>query len=387
MRRNRIILAALWILSLVGISFYGGPVSYGFFTVLTLLPLVSLLYLVIVLFRFKIYQTFEGKELVAGHMVPFFFTLQNEDPFTFSGVRVTFYADFSEIDGLSDKTEYELLPRTSITRQTGLICRYRGEYHVGIKAVILTDYLRLFRITYQNREPLRVTVLPDLVTPEALRSIDAETLSRREATGAGACPDVTVRDYLPGDDIRRIHWKLAAKTGELSVRNSVSEEKDGVIILLDTLRISEAPSVYLPVENTLLESALALALFLRNKNIPSSVSYSHGGLHTCAVSHDQPFDGLYRELSGIRFETDALQSAFLTALTADGTLFSARIALILTAKATEEILTFSRLLGDGGTEVVLYRVMPGEEDAPPVSISPHVTLLTLPGGCRVTDYL
>ena len=88
MLRNRLILAALWIFSLVGISFYGGPLTYGFFAVMTILPIVLLLYLLLVLARFKIYQHLESREIVSNHKIPFYFTLQNEDLFAFSAVRV-----------------------------------------------------------------------------------------------------------------------------------------------------------------------------------------------------------------------------------------------------------------------------------------------------------
>ena len=49
-------LLGLWLLSLVAISFYGGAVSYGFFFGLTLVPVVSAVYLLAVYLRFKIYQ-------------------------------------------------------------------------------------------------------------------------------------------------------------------------------------------------------------------------------------------------------------------------------------------------------------------------------------------
>ena len=249
MLRNRLIVAALWILSLVGISFYGGPVSYGFFAVITLIPLISLLYLLLVLARFKIYQRFESSDLVADHVVPFFFTLQNEDWFAFAGVRVKFYYDHSSIEGLSDDIEYELLPQTKITKETELICKYRGEYNVGISSVVLRDYLCLFKITYKNREPLRATVLPNIIRLDDLRSVNIETISHREALTDLTTPDVEVRDYIPGDDIIHINYKQSARLDKLTVRKFSGEEKEGVGIILDPLRISEDKSVYLPVEN------------------------------------------------------------------------------------------------------------------------------------------
>ena len=127
MKRNRIIYGILWILSLVGISFFGGTVSYGIFVTLTFLPLVLLIYLLSVYIFFHIFQQIDNKHLVAGRMVPFYFTLMNEYHFGFCSIKVRFYSSFSDISGLDDDTEYELLPKTGIKKYTQLVCRYRGE--------------------------------------------------------------------------------------------------------------------------------------------------------------------------------------------------------------------------------------------------------------------
>ena len=105
MRIRRIILILLWILSLVGISFYGGPVSYGFFAAVTFTPAVSLFYTLFVLFRFKIYQELSTKNVSAGTVSGFYITLQNEDFFTHSGVKVNFFSPFSSINGMDENTE------------------------------------------------------------------------------------------------------------------------------------------------------------------------------------------------------------------------------------------------------------------------------------------
>ena len=90
MKRNRICIFLLWILSLVGISCYGGAVSYGFFIMVPLIPVMSFLYLLCVKLRFSIYQKLEGKTFVSNHAIPYFFTLQNEEWFAFASVKVFF---------------------------------------------------------------------------------------------------------------------------------------------------------------------------------------------------------------------------------------------------------------------------------------------------------
>lgn len=156
MRRNRLIWGIVWIISIVGISFFGGTVSYGFFIAVTLLPIVSVVYLLYVYFCFHIYQELGTRTIVVNQKIPFFFRLVNEYWFSFVGVKVRFYSSFSTIEGLSDDIEYELLPGTDIKKETGIICRYRGEYKVGIKYVEIQDFLRLFKFSYHNPETLGV---------------------------------------------------------------------------------------------------------------------------------------------------------------------------------------------------------------------------------------
>ena len=162
MLRNRLIALGLLILSLVAISFFGGPVSYGFFFFVLITLIVSAVYTAVVFSCFRIYQKINAKVLVAEKPVTFYFTLQNEKLFGFSGIRTDFFSDYSSISGLDPDIEYELFPQTGIEKETRLICKYRGEYEVGVKHVIVRDYLKIFSFTFKNKETLKVQVSPRL---------------------------------------------------------------------------------------------------------------------------------------------------------------------------------------------------------------------------------
>ena len=95
MRRNRLIALGLLLLSLIAISFCGGPVSYGFFFFMLVAPVISVIYTLVLFLRFKLYQKIESKVAVAESPVTFYFTLQNEDFFGFAGVKTVFFSDFS----------------------------------------------------------------------------------------------------------------------------------------------------------------------------------------------------------------------------------------------------------------------------------------------------
>lgn len=81
-------------------------------------------------------------------------------------------------------------------------------------------------------------------------------------------PDIPVRDYLLGDSLKQVHWKASAKEQKLKTRTRTGEEKPGMILIFDTQRYDKQALQYLPLENQILETVLALSYFFARKNIP-----------------------------------------------------------------------------------------------------------------------
>ena len=170
--------------------------------------------------------------------------------------------------------EYELLPGDKFTHETKLVCKYRGEYEVGVKELVITDFFRLFRLRYPVPGAIRALVLPKLVRLRELNSIaDLSVYLQREAFIRKTEPDVVVRDYAEGDSLRQIHWKATARERKLKVRNRTGEEKQGIVLFCDTKRYAKDAKKYLPVENKLLEVLLALGYFFAEKNMPYTVYF------------------------------------------------------------------------------------------------------------------
>ena len=59
----------------------------------------------------------------------------------------------------------------------------------------------------------------------------------RELVGGGS-PDVTIREYRLGDDLRRIHWPSSARTDELMVRREEQQWQSRCTLLLDNRRVA-----------------------------------------------------------------------------------------------------------------------------------------------------
>lgn len=362
-RLRRWALLGLWLLSLPVISFYGGAVSYGFFFGVTLVPVVSAVYLLAVYLRFKIYQKLESRNVVCGQPVPYFFVLQNDDYFAFTSVGVRLFSSFSYVEKLPDGTSYELLPGDKYTFETKLVCKYRGEYEVGVKEIVITDFLRLFQISYRVPETIKALVLPRVVRVDELQCIaDIADLLQRETYRAQTQADVVVRDYVAGDALKQIHWKATARAQALKVRNRTGEEKTGIVILCDTKRYSGDNREYLPLENKMLEVLLALTVYFAQRNMACDICYGQRGMVRCHVQDLQDFDVFYRQAAGIDFaKEEAVEETGRQALTA-GVWQDCRILFFVLHMWSDAVWQMAEQIAAGGGIAVLCLVTDGNMD-------------------------
>ncbi|MCR5734028.1 MAG: DUF58 domain-containing protein [Lachnospiraceae bacterium] len=358
MKKNRIIFFAIWILSLIGVSFYGGTVSYSLFIFFTAIPVVSFLYLIYVFFTYRIYQEIGTRNLIANKSVPYYITLQNEYPVLFSSIRLSLYSSFSRIEGLDDDAEYELSPKDGIRLETRLICRYRGEYEVGVKKITIIDPFRLIRLSFKNPEPLRVIVKPELIhDASAAESLSA--VSFPKASDITDMPDVVVRDYIPGDSIGRINWKVSARMDTLLVRKDTGEGKNGMILIPDTCRYTDDIYEYIPSENEVIKTVLLLTLYyLKQSNPVYLLALQKNGLICITANSENEFLSYYENVSGIIFEKDLSPDAFISALSGNEAYLSENNVTVITpeiADADERPDLLTQYLKKTGKNVSIYR--------------------------------
>lgn len=354
MRLRRCILAGLWILSLITISFYGGAVSYGFFFGVSMVPVISFLYLLCVYARFKIYQETTRRSIVCGQREPYFFTLQNDDYFSYVSVSVRMHSSFSYVEDSFEDVEYELFPGDRSVFETKIVCKYRGEYEIGVKDVFITDFFRLFRLRYAVSGQIKALVAPRIVKLSELKSIaDLPVLMQREAMGDSEA-DILVRDYVEGDSLKQIHWKATAREGQPKVRTTLGKESRGISIFCDTRRYSQEKKEYLPLENKILEAFLAVGFFFADKNRRFTAFYGQKGITRQQVEGLRSFEDFYKKVSELSFgEEEDLGQVLEEAVRLEPV---GGIVFCVLHELSPVILEVTERMTAGGVIVVLYLV-------------------------------
>jgi uncharacterized protein (DUF58 family) len=116
----------------------------------------------------------------------------------------------------------------------------RGRYALGPITLTVTDPFGLARRNWAVGAADEVTICPRVHelrpppgAPGRLRSASPFAV-RFHAPAVDGEEFLTLREYEVGDDLRRIHWRSTARTGELVVREDEAQWQPRAVVLLDT---------------------------------------------------------------------------------------------------------------------------------------------------------
>ena len=129
-------------------------------------------------------------------------------------------------------------PRESTVITHVLPTEQRGVFAIGPLTVRRGDPIGLVRRGKSTSDQGTLIVHPEVHQvspfPAGLRR-DLEGLPSGEAAEGGISFS-SLREYVPGDDLRLVHWRSSAHVGELMVRHNIDVHRPSTSVILDTTR-------------------------------------------------------------------------------------------------------------------------------------------------------
>jgi len=169
-------------------------------------------------------------------------------------------------------TPIQLAPHGADEGEYLLQLRRRGAHTLETIQVISADLLGLYTIRSRVASQSHILVYPRITSlpPEVLPADwgggqDPMTEAQRRGEGTSFSG---IRDYRPGDPLRHIHWRSAARLRKLAVVEWEDEESTSAVVAVETLRGSDRS---LTSGSTTLDLAAGLAASL------ASVILAKGG--------------------------------------------------------------------------------------------------------------
>lgn len=160
-----------------------------------------------------------------------------------------------------------------------LSSRYCGILKIRSAYINIYDPLRIFRFRTGKNIQTEIAVMPEI--HEVSGSVvyadrESEESSMFSENKAGDDPSeiFDLREYVNGDRLNRIHWKLSSKKDEFIVKE-YSLPVDVPCMLFLNLKCYEDSEYTLPVFDTLVETLISVSQFLiENERIHTIVYYN-----------------------------------------------------------------------------------------------------------------
>jgi uncharacterized protein (DUF58 family) len=140
----------------------------------------------------------------------------------------------------------------------------RGRYLLGPLTIDLSDPFALTRLRVEFDERDTLVVSPEVEVlaggPDSPFGITSGLALAKHLFRTGD-EFYTMRPYVEGDDLRRIHWPSVARTGELMIRQDESTRRATAVLFVDT-RDSAVGQAHTPCFERVVSAAASLGVLL-----------------------------------------------------------------------------------------------------------------------------
>jgi uncharacterized protein (DUF58 family) len=238
----------------------------------------------------------------------------------------------------------------------------RGIWPLGPLMLRTVDPFGLAQREQSFGDTRSITVVPEIFTlaPLAVRVGAAGGTAHTSSSRLGQGSDnLSPRGYIPGDSMRRIHWRATAHRGQLMVRQEEEESSPDAVVVIDrSSRHWDLPDADAdPAFEAAVSLCASSAVHLASEGYSVDVMDSAGGLLGTLRGHEDDRDGLLVALATVGPRGDSRDLATLIGGTPPGPL------VYITGRLDEEDAGLLRPSGAAAPMLFSTELLPGAAEA------------------------
>lgn len=304
MKLNRILYLSLLIITFTFVYYYGGKVPNMFFYTVLVLPIVSFTYMLIGYFMLKYEQSLDNDLIFKGDKVTFTVNITNRSFFILPYISISFLNDKGGVIQKHKINNISLQPFSKREISIDYIYKYRGDFKLGVSTIEVQDFLGIFKVILKNKTPLYITVYPQIIDIDEFY-LSSGYLSDNVSSIGGGKEDIStieeINKYNYGDSLRKIHWKLTAKTNELMIREYEKVGSRSAILILDLQSDNFEVEKNAAIEDKLLETTIAILRYCIYNDAEVKLIYDSKGINAINYSNSLDFQKAYEALAKVEF--------------------------------------------------------------------------------------
>ncbi len=171
--------------------------------------------------------------------IPVTITVRNQSPFSFSQMHVVI--DLQHSFGANKERMHLQFPlqAKNSTRLTFYVhADFCGAMDISLKKIYVLDYLHLFRCNLKIlKKTSNILILPKRLPLQISNLSEPVLFPESDTFGDKPGDDPSeiygLHEYLPGDAVSRIHWKLSSKSEKTLVKEFSTPVMKSVLLLLE----------------------------------------------------------------------------------------------------------------------------------------------------------
>lgn len=235
---NIIIYIALIVINYLVYDFFHSYLNFIIFILLAIFPFVSIYMVFLLRNKINIQVSSFEKELIRGESGIISIDIINPTIATtlFLKLNIEIKNKFIQVAG-NKIIEVPTYIMGTNTIKIPIISSYCGIVSFEVKDIVIRDLGGFISIKKKINKEIETYVFPDTQNIEEIEqqnlsdmAMEADESSKRGSDFADVC---NVREYLPGDRLMNIHWKLTAKKDILMVKERVSMSDSQIVILVE----------------------------------------------------------------------------------------------------------------------------------------------------------
>ncbi len=236
--KGAIFYAGLLLFALVFTQALRSPASALLFWFLILYPILALLFVLLGKPGIQVYMDDEITRAEKMSPVTYEIRIVNALPLCYPFLEAVLW--LPRADGVRcarQNVRLSLIPFGSYSLRRETVFRYRGTYRIGTQCLYVSDFLQLFTVRCDVDIYNNVLVYPRRLTMERVTKTSATDIPNDNATVVFSTEKAeigNIREYIPGDTLKSIHWKLSSKLQEnLMVKEFNTNTSRNVYVLVD----------------------------------------------------------------------------------------------------------------------------------------------------------